>query len=129
MLTSIDIFIVISAVSLASIAVFIIPVLIQLRQTLKQADTFFNKLHDEIEPLSIAMTEATKEIKELSASVNDKLDQADIFLDSLEKSGEIILHTSRALRESAAPIISEVGALSAGIKAFMYFFTRPQRSR
>lgn len=129
MLTSIDIFIVISAVSLASIAVFIIPVLIQLRQTLKQADTFFNKLHDEIEPLSIAMTEATKEIKELSASVNDKLDQADIFLNSLEKSGEIILHTSRALRESAAPIISEVGALSAGIKAFMYFFTRPQRSR
>lgn len=129
MLTSIDIFIVISAVSLAGIAVFMIPVLMQLRQTLKQADTLFDKLQHEIEPLSAALTDAASEIKELSASVNSKLDQADIFLDSLEKSGDIILHTSKALRESTAPIISEVGALSAGVKAFMYFFTRPQRSR
>lgn len=129
MLASIDIFIIISAVSLAGIAVFMIPVLMQLRQTLKRADTLFDKIQHEIEPLSTALTDAATEIKELSISVNDKLDQTDAFLESLEKSGNIILHTSRAIRESTAPIISEVGALSAGIKAFMYFFTRPQRSR
>jgi len=128
-LTSMDIFIIITAVSLTAIAVFLIPVLMQLRQTLKQADLLFDKMQNEIEPLSIALTDAAIGIKELSASVNNKLDHADIFIDSLEKSGDIILHTSKALRESTAPIISEVGAISAGIKAFMYFFTRPQRSR
>lgn len=129
MISSIDIFIVIAAVSLAGIAVFLVPVLVQLRQTLKQADCLFDSLHKEITPLATSLTEAAKEIKELSASVNDKLDQTDALIDSLEKSGDIILHTSKMLRESTAPIITEVGALSAGLKAFMYFFTRPQRSR
>ncbi|MFC1513004.1 DUF948 domain-containing protein, partial [Thermodesulfobacteriota bacterium] len=95
MISSIDIFIIIAGISLAGIAIFLIPVLIQLRQTLKRADTLFNSLHKEIEPLSAAVTAAADEIKELSVSVNDKLDQTDVFLESLEKSGDIILHTSK----------------------------------
>lgn len=129
MISSIDIFIIIAAVSLGGIAVILIPVLVQLRQTLKQADLMLSSLHKEIPPLSSALTAAANEIKDLSASVNDKMDQTDDFLNSLEKSGDIILHTSKLLRESTVPIITEVGALSAGLKAFMYFFTRPQRSR
>ena len=129
MISSIDIFIIIAAVSLAGIAVFLIPALVQLRQTLQQADTLFDTLQKEVQPLSTAITAAADEIKDLSASVNDKLDQTDVLIDSLERSGDIILHTSKLLKESTVPIITEVGALSAGLKAFMYFFTRPQRSR
>ena len=128
-ISPIDIFIIIAAISMGGIAVFLIPVLIQLRQTLKQTDALIDSLQKEITPLSSTLTDAANEIKELSAAVNEKLDQTDVFLDSLEKSGDIILHTSKVLRESTAPIITEVGALSAGLKAFMYFFTRPQRSR
>ena len=129
MISPIDIFIFIAAISLGGIAVFLIPLLVQLRQTLSRADTFMDTLTKEIGPLATALTAAAIEFKELSASANDKLDQTDALLHSLEKSGDIILHTSRIFRESTAPIITEVGAISAGLKAFMYFFTRPQRSR
>jgi len=125
----IDIFIFISAISLGGIAVLLIPLLVQLRQTLKRADTLMEAMAKEIGPLATALTSAANEFKELSATANDKLDQTDEFLHSLEKSGDIILHTSKMLRESTAPIITEVGALSAGIRAFTYFFTRPNRSR
>lgn len=129
MISSIDIFITIAAVSLAGIAIFLIPLLVQLRQTLKQTNSLIVSLQKEIEPLASSLTDAADEIKNLSVAVNDKLDQTDALMDSLEKSGEIILHTSKMFRESTAPIITEVGAVSAGLKAFMYFFTRPQRSR
>lgn len=129
MLSAIDLFIIIAGVSLSGIAVFLIPVLLQLRQTLAQADRLIETLNKEIVPLASALTDAAGEIRDLSNSVNNKFDQVDYFLDSLEKSGDVILHAGQRLKDATDPIINEVGAVSAGLKAFMYFFTRPQRSR
>jgi len=127
--TPTDLFIIIAAVSLAAIAIFLIPLLIQFRQTLLRADLLIDSMSKELPATVTALNEAASEVKDLSANLGHKLEQTETFINTLERSGDVILSTSKLLRDTAAPVITEVGALSAGMKAFMYFFTRPHKSR
>ncbi|MDH5298304.1 MAG: DUF948 domain-containing protein [Desulfobulbaceae bacterium] len=128
-MTPIDLFVIIAAFSLAAMAVVLIPVLLQFRQTMHRADLFIAALNKDLPPLVTTLTDTANEVRDLSASLNDKLDQTDHLLRTLERSGNILFTTSKLLKETTVPIIAEVGALNAGVKAFMYFFSRPNKSR
>ncbi len=127
-MTSIDLFVIIAAVSLAGIAVFLIPLLVQTRQTLQRADTLLETLNRDVPTLVKTLNEAAGDIKEMSASLTEKIDRADALVHNLERSGEVLLATSKLLKETATPILTEIGALRAGVRAFLYFFTRSNKS-
>lgn len=119
-----DFFSLLSAVSLFSIAVALVPTLLQFRRTWQKIEVFIDSLNTHVDPLCRALTETSHEIQTLSLSINNKLKNIDAAIYTAQKSADILLSTTTILKETVSPFITQIGGFSAGIMTFAHFLNR-----
>ncbi|MEA3546580.1 MAG: DUF948 domain-containing protein [Thermodesulfobacteriota bacterium] len=124
---SVDYLIIITAVCLIALTYFLIPVLIQIKRTVKQAEILTDQVNTNLQPLLDKIEETSSELQELSISIRDKIDKTGTILDTTQDASRSLLNTVDLLQETVTPIISQVGGISAGIKAFSSFFSRTEK--
>lgn len=88
-----DLFLIIASISIIVLVTFLVPLLIQLRQT-------------------------TNQTEKLIHNINAKLDEIDAIIGTAKYTGESLLVTSKLIRSVLTPTITQVGGLSSGIRAF-----------
>ncbi len=105
----------------------LIPTLIQIKRTAKKAETFTDQLNTNLQPVLDNITETSTELQNLSISIRDKIDRTGTILDTTQDASRSLLNTVDLLQETVTPIISQVGGISAGIKAFSSFFIKTEK--
>ncbi len=124
---SADYLIIITAVCLIALISVLIPTLIQIKRTAKKAETFTDQLNTNLQPVLDNITETSTELQNLSISIRDKIDRTGTILDTTQDASRSLLNTVDLLQETVTPIISQVGGISAGIKAFSSFFIKTEK--
>jgi uncharacterized protein YoxC len=116
-----DFFLIVAALSLAGVAIALVPTLIQLKRTAEKTETLLDMLQRDIRPLLQSLSETTVELRLLTASINQKVDKVDLVIDTIQDTGVILRSTAGILKQSVTPVFSQVGGLGAGIRAFVHY--------
>jgi len=122
--TATDLFIVLGGISLVVVAAAGVPMFLQLRRTYAKAELLIDRLNQEAGPLCQKVTAAAGELELLAASLTGKIDQTEKVFHAMEQSANTLLMTSNLLKDAVRPIITNVGGLSAGVRAFTHFLFR-----
>jgi len=123
-----DIFLIIASVGIVILVATLVPVLHQLKRTAEKAETALEKINNELEPLLHKTTEVTEELHTLSVSLNEKIERTDRIFDTVQQAGDTLLSTASLIKETATPLIVQIGAISAGVGAFTNFFKKSEPS-
>ncbi|MBU4263993.1 MAG: DUF948 domain-containing protein [Proteobacteria bacterium] len=123
-----DIFFIIASVGIVILVATMVPVLYQLKRTAEKAETALEKINNEMEPLLHKTTEVTEELHILSVSLNEKIERTDRIIDTVQQAGDTLLNTASLIKETATPLIVQIGAISAGIGAFTNVFKKSKPS-
>jgi len=120
-LTLAETFYLISALSLFAFAIVAIQTFIQFRRTLTQIEQTFKSLNQHIDPLCTSLNEAAGELRILSITLNEKVEQTDAVIQTARMSAETLLTASSLLKETVLPVVTNIGGFSAGLKTFSHF--------
>lgn len=123
-----DFFLLIASISVAVVAFMAVPALLQIRRTYKGAQTFIDTLNKEIGPLSRSLKETAAELEILSTTLNAKLEKTDRIIKTVQHSADILLLSSKMVKDIAIPVMTQIGGFRAGVKAFTHFFTKSSKT-
>jgi len=117
------------AASVVVVAIVLIPVILQIRRTAREAEKFLETARMQIVPLSHDLTVISKEVSSIVQSIHRQVDRVEDGIAAVQD-------TARRLREFEEAIFTIVGepllklaalvsAVSRGIGAFLRFFRSP----
>lgn len=121
-------FLVVAALSLAGVAIALVPTLMQLKRTAMKTELFMDTLNRDIGPLLRSLTHTAGSLESLTSSVNEQVDRVEAVIDTVEETGRLLHRTAEIIRKGVIPTVAEIGGLGAGIKTFIQFFTKPGRN-
>ncbi len=113
-----DLFLIIAGISIIIIMIFLIPLLVQLRQTARRAERLMDNINQDLPSILASLRSTTAEMKTLSKHINTKLAETDAIISTAKYAGESLLITSNLIRSALAPAIAKLDGISSGIRAF-----------
>ena len=116
---TINVFLIIAAVAITLITLALIPLLFQLKRTIRKAETMMDNVDHELKPLLSTLNQTANELNTLSGSINRKLDETEVVIKTLRVAGESLLLTSNLFRKTVSPVITQMGGIGSGLKAFL----------
>jgi uncharacterized protein YoxC len=119
-----DFFLIVAALSMAGIAIALVPMLMQLKRTAEKTELLVDTLQRDIRPFLQSLSETTSELRFLTASINQKVDKVDQVIDTIQDTGVILRSTAGILQQSVIPVVSQLGGFGAGIRAFLHYLTK-----
>jgi uncharacterized protein YoxC len=119
----VDVFLVIVAVLLAILVGAAIPVLLQLRATLRSAQTFLDTTAPRLESALEEIRVAAERINTVAGEIEGRVGKLAEFTDEVGKVGRQIRRVGHSLRTAVNVGVAVGPALTAGLRAF---FSRPQ---
>lgn len=125
-MTATDLFIVLGGLGIVIVAVALVPAIIQVRRTYAKAETFIDSLNKEIGPLCEKLGGAAGELEILSASLTGKIEQTDRIIGTLQHSADTLMLTSNMVQDTMRPLITNLGGITAGVRAFGQYLFRPR---
>ncbi len=126
-MTLTDFFIVIATISLAVIVAAMVPALIQINRSARKVEILIDNINIEISPLLKNLSQTSVELQTLSSSLNNKIVKTDAIIDTVQQSADTLLITSNILKNTVMPLITQVGGFGAGLRAFISFFSKPEK--
>lgn len=119
-----EFFLIVASVCLAAITVALIPVLLQIRRSAKQAEMMMSNLDRDITPILKSLSNTAAEVEAVTETINRKSKKVDEIILNVRDASETILVTSKIFRKTLLPVITNVGGVTSGIKTFMHFLKR-----
>ncbi|MFZ5759231.1 MAG: DUF948 domain-containing protein [Thermodesulfobacteriota bacterium] len=123
-MTPIDIFYITASIGIVLLVAVLVPTLAQIRRTARKAEETLAAINREVEPLLAKVTETSCELQLLTVSLNEKVEQADSIIATLQQTGETLLSTANLVKKTVTPVIAQIGGISAGVAAFTSFFKK-----
>ena len=114
----------ISTIVLVLIAVFLIPLLIQVRQTTQKIDSLVEETHREVMPLVRELRETTEYVRRISREAEADLVKVGAIFDSLEEAGEAVRHVAGSLNSGVSGVIGRSVGTWLGARAARKEFIR-----
>lgn len=127
-MTLLGFFLIVAALSLAGVAVALVPTLMQLKRTAQKTELLMDTLNRDIDPLLRSLTHAAGNIENLTATMSEQADRVETVMDTVEDTGRVLHRTADIIRKAVVPAAAEIGGLGAGIRAFIHFFTKPGKN-
>ncbi len=124
-----EIFYLLASLAIAIITLLLVPVLLQIRRTGRQAERLMADLEREMIPLLKNLNDATVELQLLSNSINRKLDDVEQIIHTTRHATENFLLASNMVKKTLLPVITQVGGISAGMLAIASFLRRKHHQR
>lgn len=115
-----DLFMIIAAVAIIILLFFLVPLLIQLKQTARRAEILMEDLDRDIPAILSSARTAAAEMEKLSESINRKVAETDEIFQKLKYAAGSFLLTGKLVRATLVPAIVEIAGISTGLKAFMH---------
>ena len=117
------------AASIVVVAIVLIPVILQIRRTAREAEKFLEIARMQIVPLSHDLTVISKEVSSIVQSIHRQVDRVEEGIATVQDAAGRL----REFEEAVLTIVEEpllklatlVSAVSRGILAFLRFFRSP----
>jgi len=117
------------AASVVVVAIVLIPVILQIRRTAREAEKFLEMARMQIVPLSHDLTVISKEVSGIVQSIHRQVDRVEEGIVTVQDAARRL----REFEETVVAIVEEpllklatlVSAVSRGILAFLRFFRSP----
>jgi uncharacterized protein YoxC len=119
-----DFFLIVAALSLAGVAIALVPMLVQLKRTAEKTELLVDMLQRDMSPFLQSLSETTSELRFLTASINQKVEKVDLVIDTIQDTGVILRSTAGILQQSVLPVVTQIGGFGAGIRAFLNYLTK-----
>ena len=124
-----DLFLIIAGISIIILMIFLIPLLVQLKQTARRAERVMDNLNQDLPSILASLKSTAAEMQMVSAHINAKLAQTDAIISTAKYAGESLLLTSNLIRSALAPAIAKLDGLSTGIRAFFNVIHGPRSKK
>lgn len=122
-----DIFLIVAAIGVGVITAALVPLLLQLKRTIRKTELFVDTLSQDLAPLLRSLSQTSMELQILSTTLNDKLKRTDRIIDTIQHSSNTLLMATDMVKSTLLPVVSQVGGLCTGIKAIISFFQSTKR--
>ncbi len=113
----VDIFALIITVLILLIAIFLVPMLIQVKRTAQQMDDVLSQVQRDLIPMLRELREASEKINKASGHAEDGLAQAGHFLGSLGEVGDSIHGVTHFLQHDLGRYAGNAAGLWLGIRS------------
>ena len=117
MSVQVDVFVLIITVVFLVIAAALVPLLLQLKRTAREADALLADLRRELVPTLRELRETSERLNRASASVESGAGKAGLLLESLGEVGESIHNVNSFFHRDAARYVGNAAGLWLGIRA------------
>jgi uncharacterized protein YoxC len=124
-----DLFLIIAGISLIILMFFLIPLLVQLRQTARRAESVMDNLNQDLPAILASLKDTAAEMKMVSAHINTKLAQTDAIISTAKYAGESLLLTSNLIRSALTPAITKLDTISTGVRSFFNLIHKPKSKK
>lgn len=124
-----DLFMIIAAVAIIVLMFFLVPLLIQLKQTARRAEILMEDLDRDIPAILSSMRTTAAEMQELTGRINHKIAESDEIFQKVKYATGSFLMTGKLLRSTLVPAIIEVAGFSTGIKAFLHVINKSKSKK
>jgi len=128
-MTITEIFYLLAGLAIAILTLLLIPVLLQIRRTGRQAERLMTDLDREMIPLLKNLNDTTAEVQLLSNSINHKLDDIEQVIRTARHATENFLMASNLVKKTLLPVITQVGGISAGLLAIANLLRKKHHQR
>ena len=116
------------AASIVVVAIVLIPVILQIRRTAREAEKFLEIARMQIVPLSHDLTVISREVSSILQSVHRQVDRVEEGIATVQGAAERLRDFEEAVltrvEEPLLELATLVRAVSRGIGAFLGFFRR-----
>ena len=124
-----DLFLITAGISIIIIMIFLIPLLVQLRETARRAERLMDNINQDLPSILASLKSTAAETKMLSAHINTKLAETDAIISTVKYAGESLLLTSNLIRSALTPAVAKLDGISSGIRAFFNVIHRPRSKK
>lgn len=128
-MTILDIFLILTLICLVTLVAFLAPTLMQIKQSARRVEDLIGSLNQDLPPLIRSLAHTSKEIQLLSESLKDKADRSDKVIETAKDAADALLLTSNMMKNSIAPIYTQISGFSAGVQAFLRYIAHPDKRR
>jgi uncharacterized protein YoxC len=117
------------AAAIVVVAIVLIPVILQIRRTAREAEKFLEIARMQIVPLSHDLTVISKEVSSIVQSIHRQVDRVEEGIAAVEDAAGRLREFEEAIftiaGEPLLKLATLVSAVSRGIGAFLRFFRSP----
>ncbi len=114
---NVEVLALIATIVFVLIALFLIPMILQIRQTMQKVDELVSTAQREMLPLVRDLREITANLKEISEETGNDIKKVRPLFDSLEQTGEMIHNFSAAVNSGVGQVIGRSMGTWLGMRA------------
>lgn len=116
-MTMVDIAAILAALAFAVLVGYLVPVLIQLRQTVAESERLLATMHAEVPLLISELRVTSRNLNELTQRARDGVEHAAVLLHAVGEVGESVQQVHNVVRGSGGSMLANVASMVAGFKA------------
>ncbi|MEN8134019.1 MAG: DUF948 domain-containing protein [Thermodesulfobacteriota bacterium] len=124
-----DLFLIIAGISIIILMFFLIPLLVQLKQTARRAEMVMDNLNQNLPSILASLNSTATEMQMMSNHINTKLAQTDAIINTAKYAGESLLLTSNLIRSALTPAITKLDTIGTGIRSFFNLIHGPKSKK
>jgi uncharacterized protein YoxC len=117
------------AASVVVVAIVLIPVILQIRRTAREAEKFLEIARMQIVPLGHDLTVISKEVSSIVQSIHRQVDRVEEGIAAVQDAASRLREFEEAIftivGEPLLKLATLVSAVSRGVGAFLHFFRSP----
>ncbi len=116
-MTIIEIAALLVAVAFAVLVGYLVPVLMQVRQTVAESEQLLSKMNAEIPGLVAELRSMSQNLNDVTNQAREGVEHAAVLLHAVGEVGESVQHVHNVVRGSSGTLLSNVVGVVAGVKA------------
>jgi uncharacterized protein YoxC len=116
-MTIVEIAVLLIAVGFAVLVGYLIPMLIQLKRTVAEADELLTRMNAELPSLLKEMRETSENINALVEHARDGVEHASVFLHAVGSVGDTVQQVSRVVQGTSGNLLTNLASVVAGFRA------------
>lgn len=106
-----------AAVAFAVLVGYIVPVLIQMRKTVAEAQQLLAKMSNDLPPLLGELRAMSRNVNDLTEQARGAVEHATVLLHAVGEVGESVQQVHNVVRGSGGTLLTNVASVVAGFKA------------
>ncbi len=124
-----DVLALIATIVFVLIAIFLIPVLLQIKQTIQRVDEFVGLAQRDILPLLQEMRETSENLKKISLETQRDMVKVRPIFDSLEETGEMVHNITTVMNSGVGRMLGRSLGTWLGMRAARKAFTHELKEK
>ena len=111
------------AIAFAVLVGYLVPLLIQVRKTVEEAETLVSKLNADLPTLVTELRAMSQNLNDLTEQVRGGVEHAAVLLHAVGEVGESVNQVHSLMRGSGGTLLANVASVVAGLRAAKHVVT------